>query len=331
MKKKNKHFLRNIILLLVFLGLIFLGVKTYLNYLKSPVDPNGKVIAFVIKSGESTTSIADRLQKEGLIKSSFIFKMELKNSGKSGNIEAGDFKLSPAMSSKEIIENLSKGSVDKWVTLLEGWRIEEMAEKLNKDLDVDKAGFLKAAKEGYMFPDTYLINPKSTAADLVSILRNNFDNKYNSELQSKIKSKGLTPDQGVILASIVEREARSAEVRTKVASILLKRFKMNMGLNADATVQYAKDSQKYKQNGGKLDKFWLPVTQEDYKLDSPYNTYLHSGLPPAPIANPSLMSLQAVANSDPSTPYVYYYHDLQGETYYAKTLNEHNENVANHR
>src|SRR5206468_3664982 len=119
-------------------------------------------------------------------------------------------------------------------------------------------------------------------------------------------------------------------VRTKVASILLKRFKMGMALDADSTIQYAKDSQKLRQ-GAKLDKFWQPITSDDYhSVLSVYNTYLNAGLPPGPICNPSLSSLKAVASADPSIPYLYYYHDSEGNSYYARTLEEHNNNVANH-
>ena len=128
----------------------------------------------------------------------------------------------------------------------------------------------------------------------------------------------------------MEREGRSEKVRTEVAGVLLNRLEMGMKLDIDATVQYAKDSQKLK--NGNIEKFWEPVLVADYQgVVSSYNTYTNNGLPPGPIANPSLMSLKAVANADPNSPYVYYYHDLQGNSYYAKTLEEHNENVASHR
>lgn len=110
-----------------------------------------------------------------------------------------------------------------------------------------------------------------------------------------------------------------------VASILLKRLKIDMGLNADATIQYALGYQPEEKSWWKRH-----LTAADLKIDSPYNTYLYKGLPPTPICNPSLSSLTAVANADPKTPYLYYYHDSEGNSYYAKSLDEHNANVTNH-
>lgn len=176
-----------------------------------------------------------------------------------------------------------------------------------------------------MFPDTYLFPKEATVEYIVDTLRKTFDTRFASDLRAKIRAQGLTEEQGVILASIVEREARSDQARQMVASILLKRFKIGMALNADATVQYALGFQK-------TDKSWWKrhLTYDDLKVDSAYNTYTHAGLPPAPIANPGLSSLKAVADADPETPYLYYYHDSKGVSHYAKTLEEHNENVASY-
>jgi len=209
------------------------------------------------------------------------------------------------------------------VTLIEGWRIEEMGEELNSKFKIQNSKFLEEAEEGYMFPDTYLFNPQTDVSDIIQIMRNNFDKKYDANLKSYIKNLGLTDKEGVILASIVEREARSDGVRRMVASILLKRLKIGMGLNADATIQYALGYQE-------SEKGWWKrhLTKTDLKIDSPYNTYLYRGLPPGPICNPSLSSLEAVAGADSSTPYLYYYHDSQGNSYYSRTLEEHNQNVA---
>lgn len=320
-------------LVIVILILLFVGGFLYWNHLKSPINPKDtKLQAFVIVEGDSLSTVSKKLEDQKLIRSSFIFKKTAQDSGKLEKITPGTVKISPAMSVEEIIHALTEGTVDKWVTLLEGWRVEQMAIQIEDKLGIKKDSFIKAAKpyEGYLFPDTYLFNNEATPEDIVSILRNTFDQRYSKEIKQKIQSKGLTPEQGVILASILEREARSDKVRTEIAGILLKRFKMGMALNADATVQYAKDSQELA--SGKIDKFWQPVTQADYRnVNSAYNSYLHAGFPPTPIANPSLSSLKAVANSDPNTPYVYYYHDMQGNTYYARTLDEHNSNVARYR
>jgi UPF0755 protein len=217
--------------------------------------------------------------------------------------------------------------VEKRVTLTEGWRNEEMAKKLEEELGptLDKTEFLKIVKEGYMFPDTYFFEKDASASAVAAKLRDNFDLKYNSDLQAKIKKLGLTPSEGVILASIVEREARSDEARKMVASILLKRLNMDMGLNVDAAIQYALGYQPQEESWWKRH-----LTKADLQINSIYNTYIHKGLPPTPICNPSLSAFEAVANADPKTPYLYYYHDSEGVPHYAKTLEEHNQNVANY-
>lgn len=333
MNKSNPHLIHNWLVLIITLFFVgFVGYNLYLSSLKQPVDPKAQVQAFVIKHGETVDEIATQLEKAQIIRSAFVFKKQLKELKKDDQIQAGDYKLSGAMSLAEVVKTLFAGVSDKWVTLLEGWRVEEIAAKLEQALGIKAADFLAAAKakEGFLFPDTYLFNKDATPDTIVAILTNTFDQRFNDDLKSQVKQKGLTAAQAVILASIVEREARSDTVRTKVAGILLKRLKIGMALNVDATVQYARDTQLIEQ-GNPPSKFWQPVTQADYKnIDSPYNTYLRPGLPPAPICNPSLSSLKAVAEADPSTPYLYYYHDSQGNSYYAATLEEHNTNVKNH-
>lgn len=325
---RRKNPFKGLIALLIILFFVSLLGIGYWNNLQSPLKEDDAVRAFVINKGEAVSSIAERLEKEDFIKSALAFKINYKFFKKTP-IEAGDFKLSASMSLAEIFESLSKGSIDKWVTLLEGWRVEEYAEALNKEIGVDKAEFIKLAKkeEGMLFPDTYLFNPEASTSDIISIMKNTFEAKFNTpEISGKIENKGLTPKQGLILASIVEREGRSQEVRTKIASILLRRYKINMGLNADATVQYILGYQPDEKS------WWKKrLLYEDLKVESPYNTYIHVGFPPAPIANPSFSSMKAVADADPSTPYLYYFHDSEGNSYYAETLEEHNENVANHR
>lgn len=323
----KKNIFRNWLILLSIIGVTALILYNfYISSLKTAVDPKGETQAFVIQKGEDLTKIAQRLEKAGLIRSSFLFKSEIKRLKADTSVLPGDFKLSPAMSLSEIISSLTKEPQDRWVTLLEGWRVEEIASKLNSELGVNEQEFIKQAREyeGYLFPDTYLFNKDASSETIISTLMNTFDARYSDDIQTKIKLNDLTPKQGVILASIVEREARSDEVRTKVASILVKRLKIGMGLNVDASIQYALGYQA-------SEKSWWKrhLTRDDLKIDSPFNTYLHAGLPPSPISNPSLSSLKAVANAT-STPYLYYYHDSAGNSYYAITLEEHNENVANY-
>jgi len=316
------------ILVLITILIVFLA-KGWWDSQLAPVSSDTSTKVFVIAKGAGVSDIAKKLKEENLIKSELIFKIYIKQNNLTNKLQAGSYKLSSSMSIQELVKNLQIGSEDVWVTLIEGWRLEEMADKLNKELKIDKKKFLKSAKEGYMFPDTYLFPKEATVEYVTDTLRKTFDTRLTPELRSKIRSQGLTEEQGVILASIVEREARSEGARKMVASILLKRFRIGMGLNADATVQYAlvpKGSENPPSSG-----WWKRhLSKEDLKINSSYNTYIHAGLPPTPIANLGLASLQAVANADSSTPYLYYYHDSKGNSHYARTLEEHNQNVANY-
>lgn len=317
--------MRRIITIIIFIIIIiFIAKGWWDNQLRSvSEDKSTKVI--VIPKGAGVSDIAEKLKGENLIRSQLAFKIYIRQNNLAEKLQAGSYKLSPSMSVSELVKTLQTGSEDIWVTLIEGWRVEEMADKLNLEFRIQNSEFIKNAKEGYMFPDTYLFPKGATAEYIIDTLRKTFDARFTEELRSKIRSQGLTEAEGVILASIVEREARSDKARTEVASILLRRFKINMGLNADATLQYALGYQP-------AEKSWWKrhLTAEDKEIDSPYNTYLYRGLPPAPIANPSLSSLEAIASANPNTSYLYYYHDSKGNSYYAKTLEEHNQNVASY-
>lgn len=317
--------MKKIVGVLIVILLVFFISKGWWDSNLSPVSKDTETQKFIVQKGESFSDISDSLQAKGLIRSSTAFKIYAKQSGVDQKVQDGTFEISPSMSAKEIADVLVNKPVENWVTLLEGWRVEEMVEKL-QTIGIDKKEFLSSAKEGYMFPDTYLFPREITVSQVVSTLRDNFENKYTDEIKAQIGKKGLTEDEGVILASIVEREARSDEVRKNVASILLKRLKIGMGLNVDAAIQYALGYQPAEKSWWKRN-----LTKDDLRVDSPYNTYIHSGLTPTPICNPSLSSLKAVANADATTPYLYYFHDSEGNTYYGKTLEEHNENVARHR
>lgn len=316
--------MRKLIIFTIFIIIIIFIFHGWWDSQFSAVSSDKSTKNFVIPKGAGVSEIAKKLKTANLIKSDSAFKIYVSQNNLGSKLQAGSFKLSPSMSVAEIAKSLQSGSEDIWVTLIEGWRVEEMADKLNSELRIRTEEFLKLAKEGYMFPDTYLFPREATVEYIVDTLRKTFDSRFSGELRQKIRSQGLTEAEGVILASIVEREARSDQARTEVAGILLKRLKIGMGLNADATAQYVLGYQQEEKSWWKRH-----LSKEDLRVDSPYNTYIHSGLPPGPICNPSLASLQAVANADPNTPYLYYYHDSKGNSFYAKTLEEHNANVAN--
>lgn len=245
------------------------------------------------------------------------------------SIQAGDFRLSASMTSRRIAEELTHGAIDVWITIPEGLRLEEQAAKIEEKLNFgnsilafDKKEYIKNAKEGYMFPDTYLIPKDASTTDVINRLSETFAIKTEKLLKSKNKTN-LAEDEIIILASLIEREAKNDDERPVIAGILLNRIKSNLALQVDATVQYAKgyDSSQ--------NTWWPQVSTDDYqKVKSPYNTYLSLGLPPGPICNPGIKSIEAALNPT-QTEYYYYLHDTEGKIHYAETIDEHNENIRN--
>lgn len=308
---------------LIFLGLFL--IVSYLYFKEGSLPVNNKETQskiFVINKGDNVNEIAKNLEKESLIRSKLIFYVVVKQLGIDKKIQAGDFRLSQNMDTYQIANNLTKGTLDIWVTIVEGLRKEEIAQIISKEFSIPESEFIKDAKEGYLFPDTYLIPKNATSGDIVSILENNFKQKYTQEMKDKATAKGLSLDKVLTIASLVEREAKKDADRKEVASIILKRYKNDWNLQIDATVQYALGYQS-------ISKTWWKqnLTSDDLQLNSPYNTYKNEGLPIGPICNPGISSIKAVVDADENTPYWFYISDLNGNMHYAKTNEEHNANI----
>ena len=308
---------------LFVLMLIILAFYMFYQEGSLPVDRNNQgVEIFTIQKGEGLNSIVKNLSNQNIIRNKIVFYLIVKRLGIEKNMQAGDFRLSKSMNAEEIAQNLTHGTADIWVTIIEGLRKEEIAQILTENFKIPTIPFIEQAREGYLFPDTYLIPKDATIEKIISIFTANFEKKYTSELQNKVKSLGLTERQGLILASLVEKEAKFPEDKKKVAGIIFKRFKDDWMIQIDATIQYALRYQKKEKTWWKKD-----LTIDDINVDSTYNTYKYKGLPPAPICNPGLESLEAVANADVNTKYWYYISDKKGNMHYAVTLEEHNENI----
>lgn len=286
---------------------------------------------FVVQKGESIRQVARRLEDEGLIRSKLAIFLLMKSQGTEKNIQAGTFRLSASMTPEAIIKELAHGTLDIWITTVEGWRAEEVADYLRKSLPetADYHSYLEAVsgREGYLFPDTYLIPKDASASAVISILLANFEKKFDKDIEKDAQKIGLTRQEVVILASIVEREAKYDEDRPVVAGILLNRLRQDMPLQADATVQYAVAMGQCVIAPVKPCTWWPKnLTKDDLKIDSPYNTYLNTGLPPTPISNPGLAAIKAAAQPA-KTDFIFYLSDQEGRMHYAKTLDEHNENI----
>lgn len=312
--------------LTILLGLILIfSIGSYLYYKEGtlPVERNSKESKiFVIQTGESLSNIANNLAGQKLIRNKIVFYLVVKRLGIERKIQAGDFRLYPSMDINQVAKALTHGTLDVWITLIEGMRKEEIAQVVSQNLNIPEIEFIKYAKEGFLFPDTYLIPKDATSVAVIKIFQDNFNQRFNDELKEKAKKKNLTTDQVITLASLIEREAKFNEDRGKVASVLLKRLGSGMKLDIDATVQYTLGYQEDQKSWWKKQ-----LSLQDLELDSPYNTYKNAGLPPGPIANPGLASIQAVVEADANTPYLYYISDSSGHLHFARNLEEHNENI----
>ncbi|MEK7565768.1 MAG: endolytic transglycosylase MltG [Patescibacteria group bacterium] len=284
-------------LLVGAVGLIALGV--WMRTSLQPINSGDKATKiFVINPGDGVKEISRKLKTENLIRDQVAFFILVKIENLERKIQAGDFRLSPSMPAQIIAESLTHGTLDNWITIPEGWRSEEILEYLKMSGDWKK-------DEGKLFPDTYLIPKNATASDIRKIMLANYERK-TTDLQMT--------DQVLIIASLIEREARTEEDRPLVASVIYNRLEANMALDIDATVQYALGSWK------------KDLTLEDLKIKSPYNTYLNSGLPPGPISNPGLSAITAALNPA-KTDYYFYISDKTGKMHFSQTLSEHNANV----
>lgn len=314
MKKFKILFLLTV---LVILGGYFIYVEGSL-----PVDKtNEGSTIFVIKKGEGLFSVTKKLATEDLIRNKLIFTVIAYQKGIDKKIQAGEFKLSKKMTAQEVANILTHGTVDEWVTIVEGMRKEEVALKLTEYFTLSEISFIEQAKEGRLFPDTYLIPKTATIDTIIQMMESNFQKKM-AEARKERPFEKRSDREILILASLIEREAKFADDRRLVASIILKRAQNDWPLQLDATIQYGLGYQRKEKTWWKRE-----LSIEDLKVDNTYNTYERKGFPPAPICNPGLDSIKAALTADPNTPYWYYVNDKKGRIQVAKTLEEHNENI----
>lgn len=304
----------------ILLGLVYFIWALNIHRVNPAED---KYINFSIDKGASLTKIAEDLKKQNFIKDKQSFLIAVKLMGIDSSIQAGDFRLSRSMNLIQIARELTDSSTDVRVTIPEGKRAEEIAEILEKNLQSvssEEIAPTLAEYNGYIFPDTYNFERSTSIENILEIMRNNFEEKYQT-----IKNKtGLTKQEIVIIASLIEREARHDEDRAIISSVIHNRLNTGMKLDIDATIQYALGYNS-------VQKTWWKkgLTIKDLAVNSPYNTYTNAGLPPSPIANPGLAALNASANPSDSD-YLYYITDKNGINRYAKTLEEHNANIRNY-
>lgn len=335
--------------ILSLLGLLIAGTGSAAFYVWNSLQPTpaGDVLKLDIPKGTSANEVADSLEEQGLIKNSFIFKYYLKLNDQGARFQAGVYELSPGMDKDAIIAKLNAGDTVAAETIRftipEGFTVLQIAEKLAAEKLIDKDKFiglvasqktwgdteavrsipdsdkLHQRLEGYLFPETYEMKKGSTEEDIIQRMMSELDRKLAGLPEGwmdVLDEKKMTFHDLLTIASLVEREVVVDEERALVAGVIYNRLESGMKLQIDATVQYSLDKPKER------------LYEKDLLIDSPYNTYEVEGLPPGPIASPSLDSIEAALYPE-ETEYFFYVTKKDGSQshLFAKTYKEHLRNI----
>jgi len=325
------------VLIICFVGSF--GIYGY-NSLFHKLSNENIAKIFIIEKGSSVKLIANNLEKEGLIKDSTLFTIYASLTNSHKNIQAGEYLLSPQMSTAQIIDIFKKGETNKKsLTILEGWNINDIANyfeekqiatkeevhnligkptevKENKNLETIIEDFNlgkpnNISLEGYIFPDTYYIDSTDNLESIILRTLYNWDKKITPQLREEIEKQEKTIFEIMVVASMIEKEAKTIEDKKNVSDVLWKRLEIGMPLQICATVLYVLGENKSK------------VYTSDTEVDSPYNTYKYNGLPLGPICNPGMDSILAAIYPSKNN-YWYYLSSNEGEIFFSRTLEEHN-------
>jgi UPF0755 protein len=301
-------------------SLIFLIAILFITAIYFPLEENSATQKVVnIPSGTNAKEIVDTLEKNEIIrKNNYTFRILIKLLKLEDQLKYGEYNLSSSMNMFQILDKLLKGEVIAYkVTIPEGYTYTQIAELLDKKEIVGKETFLELAKdsektwEGYLFPDTYEVPKKYGVENIVKIMLSNFNQiAIENKFTEKAKKIGFSLDEIIILASIIEKEAKFSEEKNKVSSVFHNRLEIGMKLQSCATIQYILKTPKER------------LDENDLKIDSPYNTYLYKGLPPGPICNPGLDSIMAALEPE-EEDYLYFVLGENGRHIFSKTYQEH--------
>ncbi|MCM3785609.1 endolytic transglycosylase MltG [Neobacillus mesonae] len=333
-------------IVLIVLIVLILGGALYAWQSMKPVASSDEPVVFTIEPGTGTSGIADLLEQNGLIRNALLFKAYLKLNDEGANFQAGTYAFNPGLTYDEIIASLNNGDVQKEemlrFTIPEGYTLKQIAEKLEAEGITDSKIFMELVQdkelfndipmvasitdnenyryvlEGYLFPDTYEMKKDSTAEDIIRRMLTEMQDRLDNipNLDSKLKERGLTLHKLLTAASLIEREVVVDEERPLVAGVIYNRLEQGMRLEMDATVQYLLDKQKER------------LLYKDLEVESPYNTYRNKGLPPGPIASPSISAIEA-ALAPKASNYLFYVTKKDGssEHLFAETYEEHLKNI----
>jgi UPF0755 protein len=297
-------------------------------------DPKAESRTFIVSRGETSGSIAQRLQAEGFIRSALAFSYVLYDTGRETSLQSGTYTISAGLTPRELARVFEKAPSEQTVLrIIEGWRLTETAAAVSKAFPTISAeDFMKTAVvgqrrntvlvglapetslEGFLFPDTYFFKPTATATQIVDTLLDQFEQRVGQTLRQAAVDRKMTIYDIVKLGAIVEREAKDREESATIAGVYSNRLEIGMKLDADPTIQYAIGE-------------WRELTLADLEFESPYNTYQVAGLPPTPICSPGQVALEGAAKPA-QVPYFYFVakNDGTGGHAFATTIEEHEAN-----
>lgn len=335
MRKKRKFGCAVYIILVALLLAAAFAMPIVGEYMNT-TSVEGDEVVIQIPEGASSSDIGDILKENGLVKNTFVFRLKAKSSPNGSKMNYGTFTLHEGMCIDDIIDTLASSfAYEKTVrfTVPEGYSVEwiataaqnlgfctkeEFLAALNDEYDYEFLKYIpnvegaKYKLQGYLYPDTYEFFEDATAHDIIDKMLSQFEKKISGEK----KLVGDNMHETIILASILEREALLESEMPKIAGVINNRIEKGMKLQVDATVQYVVSNGEYNVNR---------ITYSDLKINSPYNTYVVSGLPVGPIANPSIKAIEA-ALSPEKHDYLYYHTDTKkndGSHIFTKTYEEH--------
>ncbi len=329
--------------MVAFVILMGLGVFFFFELGQKPGFRDDNV-PFIIEKGDTFSSITESLYSKQLIRNTFVFRVRAKMLGAESKVQAGAVTLRHNMNVDEVLESITSVRLnDRTITVVEGWRLEQIAQVL-AEKGWDKYKFIKAVREedwqfgflndkpagasaeGFLFPDTYKIPGNYSETQIAEMMLRRFADQFDAPLRQKAR-EGNGIYKIVILASIIEREAVKADERPKIASVFYNRLKADMRLETDPTVQWARDTAKFTRDNS-FSEWWTAPDKDDLAIDSSYNTYKVKNLPPGPICNPGLASLKA-ATEPASTDFIFFVAtgERDGSHAFSRTLEEHNLNV----
>ncbi len=318
----------------ILLVIIIFALLAGLYYAVSPIDRRNEIVTVDIPRGTSFLRSVDLLENAGIIKNKYLFYALVIARNAQGNIRAGEYELSTSMSPLDIINKLVKGDIISYkVTIPEDFTVAEIAARLAFYKLVDEKTFVSIAgdakfiaslgiegrsAEGYLYPDTYLFDKTMGAKYIIKIMVDQFWKTFDHNMQEKAAELGMTIPQVVTLASIIGKESGFKDEKPLVSAVFYNRLKKRMRLQSDPTAVYD------------LKSITRVIKRKHLQKNTPYNTYVISGLPPGPIANPAIDSLQA-ALYPASVNYLYFVSNNDGSHNFSSSLSAHNRAVLKYQ